>query len=283
MEIQEKIDNAKQDARFAYMGFLDSLYQMPLFQRWILVIGVLVLLFGYILAKIATGTFYEWHYNKNLSVSVPSFESPQAVTSGAAGLVFLNEGGVLAYSELTNPNLTLSVRKVSYNFILQNAQGQTVGRQSGQTFLLPGQTRQVVSSRITSLGKVEKVTLQVGDAVFQKRLSLPEASMTVTNTQVLGSEGDKRIEGALVNNSPYVLGSVELVVRLDSRTTGELLAVFSRYEYSVRSSERRTFVIPWPDLPDTESVKVTVTPYTNILDVANLRVDASSLPSGGGR
>lgn len=266
--------------KLAWLSFVQAVYSFPPLQRVVLVFGIIALIPGYWAARLVADSYYSQSFARSNITAHPSFTSTLPLQASRVTTLPIGEKSFMGYSQITNPNLDLSVSSGTFTFTFKNKKQETLYTSSGKFYLLPGQEQYIVSPRFTPPEVVDSATLEVSQLHFQKRFDIPKISLAtpaVTITDLAGPVAGVRLEGAVSNESPYVLGAVRLTFLLYG-PSNKLIGVVQRDEFTVRPKERRTFPQEWPGLKKSDIVKVDPVATTNALDISNLQVDSKLVP-----
>ena len=276
-------DETKYNIKLVWSTIIQSFYGFPPLQRVVLIFAIVAILPAYWIARIGAGAYYSHAYKKTEVVARRSFESAQALVVSSVKIISLNDGSYVAYAKVSNPNLDLALYNGFYKFNFSNKKGEQVYSSQGQLYLLPGQDQYLLAARFTPPDQVFSGSLQITEMHWQKRFEIPKVSL-VTPAAILVDSPDTtgvKIEGSVINQSPYELGVIKVTFLLKDRT-GAVVGIVQREEKTVRPKERRAFPQDWPGHYKAEIVSVETLATTNALDSGNLRVDLSERPASQG-
>jgi hypothetical protein len=176
-----------------------------------------------------------------------------------------------AYVEVQNENLDLAAQSIPYTFEFYNFAKEKVATSSGIFYLLPNQKKFLVVPRVDTSEQLARAEVVLGKYSWQKRRSVPEVSLKAASP-IVYNEFDPTnlvVEGAVVNNSAYRLGGVQLVFVLYDNSN-RIIGISSREEYDVPAFGRRAYKQTWPTLLKENVARAVVYPDTNTLDIDNL-------------
>lgn len=248
-------------------------------KRIILVVMTALLLVGSFMIRYGLEAVLTYRYNQLSVIAQPAFSRPDALVVSAVSVVKGSGNFVSAYATIKNPNLDLALTDLTYTMNFENSIGDKVGEVRGSLYLLPDQQRWLVVPRFESIEIPTKASLTFGELKWQKRLSLPEVNLRMTEPLVYQQEQPNALigEGAVINTSPYYVKQATLVFVLYG-TNNQILSVTSREENNLSPYERRAYIMQWPNLNRSSVQRVGLEAYTNTLDPANLSVaEAPSL------
>ncbi|MFA6974181.1 MAG: FxLYD domain-containing protein [Parcubacteria group bacterium] len=175
---------------------------------------------------------------KNLVVEQASF-----VASGVGNNFDL-------FAVVTNPNQTLGSSKFNYQFTVKNAAGETMGTQSGSSFILPGETKYVVESNLSLRDVPVKVELSITNPEWVEANEFYEKpQLKVVNKNyapISNGVGFSEATGLLKNESSLSFATIKVEIILKN-AQGEVVALNSTQMNTVQTGENRDFRVFWPN------------------------------------
>jgi hypothetical protein len=216
-------------------------------------------------------------YRRNELAATAAFQNPQAPQISAMTITQSGAGIYSVAAQITNPNLTLSLDNVSYNFLLFNAQSQQVGSSQAILYLLPGETKYLILPKFQTAETIAGAQIQFPQNLpWQKRLDIPSITLSASTptTQNQQSPSAFVVQGTVYNNSPYQLNEVDIAFILKD-ATGKIVAASSRAEFTFGPFERRAYVQLWPNVYSTNIATVDVYPETDVLNSSNITLPAT--------
>jgi hypothetical protein len=242
-------------------------------QRILLIVLVVLLIPGYFVVRYSLELVLVRQYARQALVAHWAFTNPNPLTVSKVNVIRNANNTVSAYLTVRNPNLDLSLENVRYTINFLDSANQIVYTATGSLYLLPDQQRWIAVPRVEPSSQIATAEIKFGELNWQKRLEIPEVELRMNEPFTYQQENPLATvtEGAVVNNSPYSLRQVSLVVVLYG-ANNEVLAVTSREEYSLQPYERRAYVIQWPNLKRSAITRIGLEAYTNTLDPTNLTV-----------
>lgn len=256
-----------------------NLGQFPPLIKWLVIIIVIGLLPAFYLTKKISSTYWQKKYQSFHLIGKPSFENPLELKINKVTVFFEDNNTYSALAEITNENLELAARQISFKFNFFNAQGQKItvlsGETQGETFILPSQTKYLISPKIVSTDKIVTSKLETTKKpLWQKRLNIPKVKLitTLPTFENITDPPAFVAEGYVQNSSPYRLKQVRLTF-IVYNTSNQILAVSSRDEFDLKPYERRAYKQLWPNLRLNSVLNIKVTSETNVLDPSNLQLD----------
>jgi len=246
---------------------------LPVWQRFVLVLFVVGTVPGYFAARSISQFGFEQSYKNYVLTARQLVINPKPVAVSETTALPLGENQYSVYALIENQNLDLSLSDARYVVELKNATNDTVGRSSGSYFLLPGEKRYLVVSRIPAQDLVRSATVTFSEERWQNRLSIPEAELVATDP-IRFVQSDPLayvVEGTLINNSPFTIKRAAINVLLFDGND-KIVAVSRREEFDIVSRSRRAYKLLWPGISGANIVRAEVQVDANTLDSSNLRV-----------
>lgn len=263
-------DENKDSMRLAWLSTLEALYTFAPWQRVILVFGLVMIIPAYWIFRVGTRSLYDYNYKSYELVAKPAFTDPKAAQVGAVSMLPVGGGGYSAYAKVSNPNLKLSGTQAVYTARFFNSGNKQVYQTSGQFYLAPGKDTYIVVPRFQSTEVPTRGEVEVGNVRWQQKFQVPEISLSTPAPILFAENGGTRLEGIVVNNSPYKLGAVHIVVFLYD-SAHKVIAVSDRSEFTLLPRERRAYVLHFSGVTPDQVAKAEPTPETNAADVSNIQ------------
>lgn len=245
------------------------------FSRWQKIVLSIVLI-GFIPVTLLTryGTEY-LVYTQNFGATVKAIV-PEAVKSevtlSEVSLIPYDESSVAAYVKIGNESLSVALGETDYIFKLFGAGGENVGISRGKVFLLPGQEKYVIASRVNTSGTAVRGEFELVTPKWQKRINVPKVELSFIQPKAYNQIDPVQfvVETGFTNKSPYHLKSTKTVVVVFDNNKN-VIAVTERSEFDVEPSQTRVFKLIWPSSVAKNVASVLVLPDTNVLDSQNLQ------------
>lgn len=253
-----------------------NLAEFPPFMRWLFIIGVILIIPAYFIAKNVAAKIYVEKYAAVQVTAKPSFTDPKAPTFTNVYLTTLGTSQYAAAVLITNPNLDLSFKETAYQFTFLNSAKQIVHTNTGKVFLLPNEKKYIVVPTFTANDKITFANFELTEpVVWQKRLNITKVEITTSIPQTYFELSPPTfvVEGNFYNNSAYQLKQVNLTFILYDKT-GTIVAASYRNESTVNPFERRTYKQLWPNMNGDNIARVEVFSSTNVLDPSNLKIQS---------
>lgn len=262
IEIQEK----ELDLQDFMQGFSKA-------KRYTIITLVILVIPVFFVAKYVTAQVYMSDYSKRELPAHPSQFTSFPVKIIEAANLHIAGDSYSSYALIKNQNKDLSTPELKYTFHLFNDAGKEIYTYSGKTFLLSGQQKYLILPHATIKETPTKVTVEVTDPVWQKRLDVPNVILK-TGIPEYGDQTDPEgfyIRGNVENQSTFNLGTV-LVKGVVFDKDHKVVAVTEYSADTVTSKELRAYKMFWPvPLSSLVGGVPQVTAETNVLDSSNLQ------------
>ncbi|QQS23348.1 hypothetical protein IPM19_02170 [bacterium] len=276
--MSELKENLKVQYAGATLAVQDGLYKLnqwftglPGWERTLLVSLIILLIPGVVALRYGSELYFTKSLNQHAVAAHPAFDAPEPIQVSSAKIVQNYNGTVSAYAEVTNRNLDLAAESLKYTFRFLNSKEEEITQSFGETYLLPDEKKWIVVSRVQSLQSISSATVEVEQPTWQKKIQLPEVALRMSEPYVYEEVNPlaTAAEGSVVNNSPYNLKQVTLLLILYDKN-GKILAVTTREEYTLKAFERRAYKLQWPGIYKANVDRIELQAYTNTLDPNNL-------------
>lgn len=164
-------------------------------------------------------------------------------------------------AHIYNPNTTYGGAGVSY--ILTTS----AGTRSGNTYILPGQTKYLVLTSIRSQGVLTEADLDIQSVQWEK-LNVPSGVNLINRRGNFTTDGsESAYEGVVFNDSNYDFDSVEISVILFD-TSNAVVGVNRTELRTLLSKTERSFKVSWP-FPFPGVARTEVQASTNLFENSN--------------
>jgi hypothetical protein len=279
-QIKLRIAEASYAVQATGSGVLRFWRNFPRWQQVVIAVAVLGLVPGYFAASFASHYVVSKQLDRSSTVAHPSFMNAQAPQVGLVTVIAYPGGQYAAVASLVNPNLDLAAKAVTYTAQFKNTRGEIIATSTGSTLLLPNQKKFIVVPRIESSDAPATGSITIADVAWQKPANLLTVAIRTPEPFLYDQANPQTLyaEGAIVNNSPYRLGVVNITfVAYDS--AGKIVAVSNRTEQDVVANGRRAYRQPWPGLFRSQIARITVLADTDTLTASNVQLDVPSVPN----
>lgn len=183
------------------------------------------------------------------------------------------------FAQIKNPNQNYGSGWVSYKFELYDLQNNLVAERSGSTFILPGQTKYLLQSKIKSAEQIEAVKLSFSSIEWEKPedYQAPEFVIKQKEYRLLDDQGPKfsQAKGVLVNQNNFDFGKIDIDVLLFN-SSYHLVGLNTIEIRTLLAGEEREFVVFWFNEVSSQVAFMEMEAETNIFDPSNY------LPAEGG-
>ncbi len=242
-------------------------------QRVLLIILFVLMIPGFFAIRYGLELVLLRQYGQNALVAHPAFNNPQELTQTKVTIIPNANGTVSAYAIVENPNLDLAAEELRYSFNFFNFSNQQVYTSTGVSYLLPDQKRWLVVPRVDTNEPISRAELVIEKPIWQKRLTVPEVELRMNEPYTYQQDSPLATitEGSVINNSPYSLNQVSLVLVLYGENN-QVVAISTREEFTLQPYERRAYLLQWPGLNRSAVTRIGLEAYTNSLDPNNLTV-----------
>lgn len=269
-------DETKDNLHLVWLSLVEALYTFAPWQRVVLVVGIIMIIPAYWIFRVGATSAYGYAYKKSALIARPSFTDAKDLQAGPVVVLPVAGGGYIAYAKVVNPNLKVSATQATYSAKFFGQNGEQVYQTSGQLYILPGKDTYVVVPRFNSPAATVSGKLEITSVKFQQKFQIPEVSLTAPTPTVFTEKEGVRLEGVVINNSPYKLAAVHIVFFLYD-ANNKVVAVSDRSEFTVQPRERRAYVIHFPGIAQSDFVRAVPVAETNTADVANIQSLDNSL------
>jgi len=273
-------DNLQVEAQSVVVGANEGVWKLKTWfegllrwQRILLIILIVLMIPGYFGVRYGLELVLVRQYARQALVAHSAFTDPNPLVVSRVNIIRNSNDTVSGYLTVRNPNLDLGLDNARYTINFLDSASQIVFTSTGSLYLLPDQQRWIVVPRVESTNQITSAEIKFGELNWQKRLEIPQVELRMNEPFTYQQESPLATvtEGAVVNNSPYSLRQVSLVVVLYG-ANNQVLAVTSREEYSLQPFERRAYIIQWPNVNRSAITRIGLEAYTNTLDPTNLTV-----------
>ena len=273
--LKERLELELAEAELEAKNILDG---MPGFVKFLLIFSILAVIPSFFIAKSISLGYYNKQYQSGLASAHTSFTNPKPLKFGSAVFVPGQPFGT-AVVTVTNENLDLSLNQAPLKIHFYDSANREIYTWQDKVYLLPNQTKTIVVTRIPGPGAASKATYEVPEELaWQKRLFIPTVKL-VPNTPtgaVQLNPPQYAVQGEVLNNSPYQVGSIRIIILLKN-ASGTVIGASQRDEFTLAPFTRRAYKQLWPGVLDSSGVaKIEAFAETNTLDPLNLTLPAGS-------
>ena len=283
--LKEKIELELQEAE---LQIQKRISYFPPILKWILIFCVIGLIPSYYIAKQISYSIAKKQFEKQLTVAKPSFQNPILPKVEQVQIFNWNQNTYSVMATVSNQNIELSAPNVHYQFKFYDANNKNIipetGLTEGNTNFIANKTQNIVLPRILSKQKIYRGEIIFNDNIhWQKRLDLPNVKIVTTLPKYENSNSpfDFKVTGFVENLSIYELGKVRILL-LVKDTSGKIISLSERSEFSLKTGERRSYTQIWPNINFLKAASVEAVADTDILDTENLKLSTSKIQTDTG-
>lgn len=178
-----------------------------------------------------------------------------------------------AVAQIKNPNQNYGSGQFSYIFNFYDVEHNLVTQESGQTYILPNQTKYILVRRINSPVQIEKIDLIIDEEIQWEKLKdyqPPQFSVRQKEYRLLtGDEpGFSQASGIVVNKTNFDFDKVEVDILLFDNLH-HLIGLNSSEIRTLLAGQERHFVATWFTPLESEVASVEMEVETNVFDSEN--------------
>lgn len=263
----------------------NTFQSQPRIFRWVIIFFICSIIPAYYIAKFTSKKIWLSRYSQNAVSAKASFTNPLPIKKSDVTLTSSGNNTYAAAIKITNPNLSLSLDQVTYQFNFYNSQKQQIYTYPDKLFLLPNQSKYVTVPTFNMTDKIAYADFQMPSeekVPWQKRLEIPQVQLltSIPNTDNQSSPQAFVVQGDFTNNSPYNLNKVRLTFIIYDKSD-KIINISQRDEFNLTAYERRAYNQTWPNTTINNLGRVEVSADTDVLDPNNISVvtDATSSAS----
>lgn len=150
-------------------------------------------------------------------------------------------------AQIENPNNKYGLGELDYRFILLDSNKETIGEAEGTSYILPGQTKYIIRTKVNSLGEIMEARLELSPGTWLKKRRIEEPDMAVlpeSKKLDLNPAGRLELFAIAKNYSYYHFKTVDInVVCLDADNA--ILGVNHTTLNNFEAQTRREFRLRW--------------------------------------
>lgn len=166
-------------------------------------------------------------------------------------------------AKIENPNPNWGIESLNYQFNIYDSNNQLIGYKTGNTYLLPQETKYIIEQRMTTKMDPARVNIELNNINWRKLKDFKELEIRIKNGEIKNIEqGFNKLVGNVENKSNYDLDKIEVSGLLFS--DGKIITVGRTEMRTILMGETRYFEINWPYEASEEVKSFELKPYTNI-------------------
>ncbi len=184
-------------------------------------------------------------------------------------------------AKIKNPNQNYGSGEVPYQFKIYDRDNNLITEISGQTYILPNQTKYLITARVEVNRSLKRINLSFGEIDWQKLSDAEMPQLAIQQKeyhQLKESEpGFSQVRGVLVNKSSFDFEQVDIDILLYD-SLNKLVGVNRTEIKTLLSGQERDFFATWFSEIDSQVVFVEMEAETNIFDPDNYLPTGEGLP-----
>lgn len=171
-------------------------------------------------------------------------------------------------AEILNPHKDFGASEVNYELILFDGNNEELLKKEGKFYILPGQTKYLISSALTTERNVSRADIDIKSARWQKLESLEGMNFLVRREKYTKSNGSSHLEAVVINDSDFDFQLVDIdIILLNSDR--KVIGVYKTDVRKLLARTERHFVATWPFLIDDKVDKIEIKIATNLFSDLN--------------
>ncbi|MBU1136950.1 FxLYD domain-containing protein [Patescibacteria group bacterium] len=182
-------------------------------------------------------------------------------------------------AQVKNPNQNYGSGKVPFTFKIYDSSGDLIIQSSGQTYILPNQTKYIIKPKVDVNRSPGKVEISFGKIEWEKLINYQAPSLPIQQKEYrlldYRESGFSQAKGILVNKSNFDFSRIDLDILLFD-SFGRLIGLNTTEVNILLSGQARDFIATWFDEIDGQVAVIEIEAETNIFDKDNY------LPTGQG-
>jgi hypothetical protein len=151
------------------------------------------------------------------------------------------------FSRIFNPNNDFGSGSFSYEFDLKDAAGISLGKFSGESFILPGEEKYLVATNVPAGTVPSEINLTIQNVKWEEFVNYEKPQLKIINRNYLETSsgvGFSEAFGLLKNESPFDFSTIKINMILKD-SSGKIVALNSTVINTVKTGESRDFKALW--------------------------------------
>ena len=208
----------------------------------------------------------------------PDLDPPQVVSTKliqagpryAEGSGEAGENDYDFVAEIKNPHQQFGASEVEYELVLFNGSENELSREGGIFYILPGQTKYLIITNITTEKNVSKIDFKITSATWQRLESLEGLNLIVRQDKYtnLGGNQGSILDAVILNESDFDFEIIEVDVLLFN-SRGDIVAVNRSDIRTFLARTERSFRVIWPFRIGDTIDRIEIIPSTNLFRNSN--------------
>lgn len=197
----------------------------------------------------------------------PDLDPPKIISTK---LIKAGEGDYDFVADIENPHAQFGASEVAYKLTLFNSEDIELDNYEGIFYILPGQTKHLVITHLTTEKNIQRIDFKIESAKWQKLDSLEGMNLIIKRQNYVNLSGSSgtSLDAAILNDSDFDLEIVNVDVVLYN-SQGEIAAVNRSDIRTFLARTERSFKVIWPfKIPD-KIAKIEIFPSTNLFENSN--------------
>lgn len=183
-------------------------------------------------------------------------------------LIKAGDGDYDFIAQVENPHPQFGASEVDYELILFNAEDEELLKKQDLFYILPGQTKNLIFTHLTTENNVKRIEFNIKSAKWQKITSLEGMNLIVRNEKYYPTSSGGMVKALLLNDSDFDFEVVDIdVILFNSR--GDIVAVHRTDVRTFVARTERSFEVVWPFRISSDVAKIEIYPATNLFENYN--------------
>jgi len=171
-------------------------------------------------------------------------------------------------AKISNPNDRYGVAKFNYEFKLVDQDGAVLSTETGESFILPKESKYVIDLNLYSAINPYAVEFSMSDLVWEELLEYEEPKLNIYSKDYSEESDRNTVFGLLRNESYFDFNSLEVDIVLRGKD-GKPVALGRTEMRTIKSQEQRDFKFIWPYKFGNEVESVEVRAEADVFDSNN--------------
>ena len=170
-------------------------------------------------------------------------------------------------SRIRNVNAEWGVPSFNYKYTFKDKAGAVIGERERESYILPQQERYIIEVGVETLTDTESVEIEIEILEAEKldQFINPQTQFSQKNVKYFVGGGKSRVDGILVNESPFSFDKVDIYIILYNQSNKIVGVNYTNIDAFLAGSERY-FSVLWPEIITNEKLNVVVEPNVNVFE-----------------
>jgi len=159
-----------------------------------------------------------------------------------------SQGKYDAVIRISNPNNQIAGSNFSYNLKLKDTSGNVLAERSGESFILPVESKYIVETDIETNAVPAQIEASISNLQWEEFFGYERPELNIYNKSynlISSGIGYSEAKGLLRNESPFDFNSVKIRVILRD-ANGQPVAFNKTEMNTINAGEQRDFRLLWP-------------------------------------